>query len=574
MADQLLFNPRTYDPAHFDSETRRLLRATVDWFEERGKRRLIEDYRTRAWLGDFLAFAAKEGLFATFLTPSSAAGEGEPDKRWDTARIAALNEILGFYGLDYWYAWQVTILGLGPVWQSDNAAARSRAAELLTQGEVFAFGLSEKAHGADIYSTDMLLEPDGNGGFRATGSKYYIGNGNAAALVSVFGRRTDVEGPDGYVFFAADSRHPAYRLVKNVVDSSKFVSEFRLEDYPVAAEDVLHTGRAAFDAALNTVNVGKFNLCTASIGICEHAMYEAVTHAHNRILYGRPVTAFPHVRRALTDAYVRLVGMKSFSDRAVDYFRSAGPGDRRYLLFNPMTKMKVTTEGEKVIDLMWDVIAAKGFEKDNYFAQAAVEIRGLPKLEGTVHVNLALILKFMRGHLLDPVEYPGVPTRHDRADDDFLFRQGPARGLGSVRFHDWRPAFDAYAHLSNVTRFREQADALCEFVITAAPDAEQGRDLDLVLAVGQLFALVVHGQLVLEQAALTGLDEDVLDELFAVLVRDFSAHAVELHGKDSATEQQRDWALASVRRPVVDEARTRRVWQRVEALSGAYEMAP
>ncbi|MFF5786127.1 acyl-CoA dehydrogenase family protein [Streptomyces sp. NPDC012693] len=574
MADPLLFNPHTYDPAHFDPETRRLLRATVDWFEARGKRRIIEDYRSRAWLGDFLAFAAEEGLFATFLTPSSAAGEQEGDKRWDTARIAALNEILGFYGLDYWYAWQVTILGLGPVWQSDNAAARTRAAELLGQGEVFAFGLSEKSHGADIYSTDMLLEPDGEGGFRATGSKYYIGNGNAAGLVSVFGRRTDVEGPDAYVFFAADSRHPAYHLVKNVVDSSKYVSEFRLEEYPVAAEDVLHTGRAAFDAALNTVNVGKFNLCTASIGICEHAMYEAVTHAQNRILYGRPVTAFPHVRRELTDAYVRLVGMKLFSDRAVDYFRTAGPDDRRYLLFNPMTKMKVTTEGEKVIDLMWDVIAAKGFEKDNYFAQAAVEIRGLPKLEGTVHVNLALILKFMRNHLLDPVAYEAVPTRLDAADDTFLFRQGPARGLGSVRFHDWRAAYDAYRHLPNVARLREQADALCEFVVKAAPDEEQSRDLDLLLAVGQLFALVVHGQLVLEQAALTGLDADVLDELFAVLVRDFSAHAVELHGKDSATEQQQHWALGAVRRPVVDEARSERVWQHVEALSGAYEMTP
>ncbi|WP_399921248.1 acyl-CoA dehydrogenase family protein [Streptomyces kanamyceticus] len=575
MADALLFNPRTYDPTHFDPETRRLLRATVDWFEARGKRKLIEDYRSRVWLADFLEFAAKEGLFATFLTPASAAEDGS-DKRWDTARIAALNEIFGFYGLDYWYAWQVTILGLGPVWQSDNAAARERAGELLAQGEVFAFGLSEKAHGADIYSTDMLLEPDsdGAGGFRATGSKYYIGNGNAAGLVSVFGRRTDVEGPDGYVFFAADSRHEAYHLVKNVVDSSKYVSEFRLEDYPVGPEAVLHTGRAAFDAALNTVNVGKFNLCTASIGICEHAMYEAVTHAHHRILYGRPVTAFPHVRRELTDAYVRLVGMKLFSDRAVDYFRSAGPDDRRYLLFNPMTKMKVTTEGEKVIDLMWDVIAAKGFEKDNYFAQAAIEIRGLPKLEGTVHVNLALILKFMRNHLLDPAEYAPVPTRLDAADDAFLFRQGPARGLGAVRFHDWRAAYDAYASVANVARFREQADALCEFVTTAAPDEEQSRDLDLLLAVGQLFALVVHGQLILEQARLTGLDEDVLDELFAVLVRDFSAHAVELHGKDSATEEQQRWALGAVRRPVVDEARSARVWETVESLAGAYEMAP
>ncbi|HCA87457.1 MAG TPA: acyl-CoA dehydrogenase [Streptomyces sp.] len=580
--DPLLFHPHSYDPAHFDPETRRLLRATVDWFETRGKKQLIEDYRSRAWLDDFLAFAAKERLFATFLTPAAEAGKAAEDsgKRWDTARIAALNEIFGFYGLDYWYAWQVTILGLGPVWQSDNADARARAAELLEQGQVFAFGLSEKTHGADIYSTDMVLTPngnpnaDGNAGFTATGSKYYIGNGNAAGLVSVFGRRADIEGPDGYVFFAADSRHSAYHLVKNVVDSSKYVSEFRLDGYPVRAADVLHTGRAAFDAALNTVNVGKFNLCTASIGICEHAMYEAVTHAHNRILYGRPVTVFPHVRRELTDAYVRLVGMKLFSDRAVDYFRSAGPDDRRYLLFNPMTKMKVTTEGEKVIDLMWDVIAAKGFEKDTYFAQAATEIRGLPKLEGTVHVNLALILKFMGNHLLDPADFPPVPARRDAADDAFLFDQGPARGLGAVRFHDWRTAYDGYASVPNVARFREQADALCALISTAPPGEEQREDLDLLLAVGQLFALVVHGQLILEQARLTGLDTAVLDELFGVLVRDFSAHAVELHGKDSATAVQQEWALGAVRRPVADAERSGRVWDRVEALAGSYEMAP
>src|SRR3989442_12491801 len=113
----------------------------------------------------------------------------------------------------------------------------------------------------------MVLTPAGDG-FRATGGKYYIGNGNLAGMVSVFGRRADVEGPDGYVFFAADSGHPAYNLVKNVVNSQNFVSEFRLEDYPVLQEDVLHTGKDAFYAALNTVNVGKFNLGFASIGIC------------------------------------------------------------------------------------------------------------------------------------------------------------------------------------------------------------------------------------------------------------------------------------------------------------------
>ena len=167
-----------------------------------------------------------------------------------------------------------------------------RAADLLDEGAIFAFGLSEREHGADIYSTDMILTPDGDGGFTASGGKYYIGNGNQAGMVSVFGRRADVEGADGYVFFAADSRHPNYRLIKNVVNSQSYVSQFELDDYPVTPEDVLHTGKDAFYAALNTVNVGKFNLGFASTGICEHAFYEAITHAHNRILYGNRVTEF------------------------------------------------------------------------------------------------------------------------------------------------------------------------------------------------------------------------------------------------------------------------------------------
>ncbi|MEV6876414.1 acyl-CoA dehydrogenase [Amycolatopsis sp. NPDC051128] len=568
----MLLNPHEYDPAHFDAETRRLLRATIDWFEQRGKAKLTEDYHARAFYADFLEFAGKEGLFSTFLTPAANAG-GHPDKRWDTSRVAALSEILGFYGLNYWYPWQVTILGLGPVWQSGNDVARRRAAAALDAGGVGAFGLSEKEHGADIYSSDMVLTRDGDG-YRATGSKYYIGNGNCARTVSVFGRIDGVEGPDQYVFFYADSEHPNYHVVKNVVPSQMYVAEFRLEDYPVHADDILHVGAEAFSAALNTVNIGKFNLCFGGIGMATHSLYEAITHAHNRVLYGKPVTGFPHVRREFVEAYARLIGMKLFSDRAVDYFRSAHAEDRRYLLFNPITKMKVTTEAQKVIGLVADVVAAKGFEADTYLAMSKNDIDGLPKLEGTVAVNLALIAKFMPAYLFAPQEYAPVPTRTDAADDEFLFRQGPARGLSKVRFHDWKTAYAQAAHIPNVALFTEQAGALVKLLTEAAPDEAQQADLDFGLALAELFTLVVYGQLILEQARITGLDEEVVDQIFAVLVQDFSAAAVDLNGKASSTEAQQAIALAALRKPVVDAGRFENVWARVRDLSGVYAMHP
>ncbi|WP_431969297.1 acyl-CoA dehydrogenase family protein [Nocardia sp. bgisy134] len=579
--EALLFNPATYDPQHFDAETRRLLKATIEWFESRGKRQLLADDQSAVFTADFLEFVAKEKLFATFLTPAAYA-DGDSNRRWDAARNAALSEIFGFYGLAYWYAEQVTILGLGPIWQSDNEAAKRRAAADLADGQVMAFGLSEQSHGADIYNTDMVLTPtepgsaDAEAGilFRANGVKYYIGNGNVASMVSVFSRRGDIEGADGYIWFAADSRHENYHLIDNVVAEQMYVSTFRLENYPVRAEDILHTGPEAFSAALNTVNVGKFNLCHGGIGMVEHSFYEAITHANNRVLYGKHVTDFPHVRGNFVDAYSRIVAMKLFSDRAVDYFRTASLDDRRYLLFNPMTKSKVTSEGEVVMTLLLDVLAAKGFEKNTYFNEVQRLINTLPRLEGTVHVNVGQILKFLPNYLFNAKDYPEVGTRLDAADDEFFWRQGPARGAGRVQFADWNPVYEKHSDVANVARFYEQAKALRELLATAAPDEAQQQDLDFMLTIGHLFSLVVYGQLILEQAAITGLDRDVLDQIFDFQIRDFNTHATTLYGKASATSAQREWAVAALRTPSVDRERFDRVWAQVASYDGAYEMRP
>lgn len=576
-ARPLLLNPHSFDPPRLDAESRRQLRALIDWFEQRGKDRLLRDDLDAAWVSDFLDFVKQERLFATFLTPSEFSG-GDADKRWDTSRNAVLSEILGFYGLSYWYAEQVTILGLGPIWQSDNVKAKEKAAAQLEAGGVMAFALSEREHGADIYNTDLLLTPAENDSegvlFRASGEKYYIGNGNVAGMVSVFSRRTDVDGAEGYVWFVADSGHENYELIGNVVHGQMFVSTFRLNDYPVYEEDILCTGPEAFSAALNTVNVGKFNLCSGSIGMCEHAFYEAITHANNRILYGNPVTVFPHVRANFVDAYSRLIAMKLFSDRAIDYFRSASLEDRRYLLFNPVTKSKVTSEGEKVVTLLWDVLAAKGFEKNTYFSEVVRLIGALPRLEGTVHVNVAQILKFMPNYMFNPAGYPQIGTRDDAADDVFFWHQGPVGGASKVQFADWAPVYERNTGIPNVGRFFEQVTAFKELLATAAPDQDQRSDLDFVLVIGHLFSLVVYGQLILEQAELTGLDADLTDQIFDVMIRDFSAYAVELHGKPSSTTDQQAWALSAIRKPVTDSARFDRVWHEVAAYDGAYEMNP
>lgn len=149
--------------------------------------------------------------------------------------------------------------------------------------------------------------------------------------------------------------------------------------------------------------------------------------------------------------------------------------------------MKVTSQGEKVIALLHEVIAAKGYEQDTYFEMAIRDIDMLPKLEGTEHVNMALIIKFP----------------------------------------DYRLAYQG-VDLPNVLVFRQQVELFRRLLMKAPPSPEQAANVDYMLAAGELFTLAAYAQLVLENARLLAVDDEVLNYIFYFLVRDFSAGALRM----------------------------------------------
>ena len=568
-----LIQPKKYQCLMADEGSRAIMDKTVAFFETMGKERLLDDFNKKVWYKEFVDFIGKEQVFAKLLTPKEYA-DGDPDCRWDTARNSEYSELLAFYGLGYWYCFQVTILGLGPIWMSPNEKAKRKAAKLLKEGAIFAFGLSERTHGADIYSTETALTPKEDGTWVANGEKYYIGNGNEAEMVSTLGKVKD--GTDDYTFFVTNYHNKAYELKKNVISHQEYVSNFALHDYPITGDDILSRGPHSWDSALNTVNIGKFNIGPASLGVAEHCFYEAITHASNRILYGMRVTDMPHVRKNFMDAWLRLVAMKGYQRRSTDYFRGANANDRRYLLYNPTSKMKVTLQAEDVINLLWDVVAARGFEKDTYFHMAVADIRGPSKLEGTVHVNVQLIRKFMKNYFFNPVEY--TPTEPDFSlnDDMFLFNQGPTKGLGSVQFHDYKPVFEANKDLPNVAAFISQIEIFKEMLEKAGPDKMQDMDPSFSLPLGEMFSIVVYGQLILEQAKFDNIDPDILNQIFDFMVRDFALFSLQIYYNHNTKDEQRTFCKKIMLiKPVADPEQYNRVWEKyVFVLNGEYEMNP
>ena len=566
-----LLQPNKYKSLMSDEGSRAIMDKTIAFFEKMGKTRLLDDYNKKVWYREFVDFIGNEHIFAKLLTPKQYAG-GDPDCRWDTARNCEFSELLAFYGLGYWYCFQVTILGLGPIWMSPNEKAKQKAAKLLKDGAIFAFGLSERAHGADIYSVEATLTPKDGGTFVANGEKYYIGNGNEAEMVSTLGKVKD--GTDDYTFFVTNYRHKAFELKKNVISHQEYVANFAMHDYPITADDILSRGPHAWDSALNTVNIGKFNIGPASLGIAEHCFYEAITHASNRILYGMKVTDMPHVRKNFMDAWLRLIGMKLYQRRSTDYFRGANENDRRYLLYNPTSKMKVTLQSEEVVNLLWDVIAAKGFEKDTVFHMAAADVRGPSKLEGTVHVNVQLIRKFMKNYFFNAAEYAPAAPNFSSNDDSFLFNQGATKGLGKVQFHDYKPVFEANKSLPNVATFIKQIEIFKEMLEKAGPDAVQDMDPTFSLPLGEMFSIVVYGQLILEQAKFVNMDKDIINQIFDFMVRDFAHFALQIYGNHTTSDKQREYCTKIMLiKAVPNLEQYNKIWEKyVFALNGEYAM--
>ena len=95
------------------------------------------------------------------------------------------------------------------------------------------------------------------------------------------------------------------------------------------------------------------------------------------------------------------------------------------------------------------------------------------------------------------------------------------------------------------------------------------------MAVGEIFTLVVYAQLLLENAAIYEIDPALVNQIFDVLVRDFSRQAVELHGKPTSTPAQMEHCLRMIRKPVADPEATAQVWkEHVLPLADRYQMNP
>ena len=557
-------------------------RTLLQFFQTKGLAAIKEEDRRELWYADWIKFQAKEGLYAKVLSPAAFSTRGT---FFDLLRYARFLEVFASCSPAHGYSLQVTFLGLFAVLMGTNEALKREAVARLEAGELLAFAVSEQAHGSDLMANEFRFTPlpspagaaPGPRPLEAGGTKHYIGNSNVASIIATLGRMDAAGDPLlaarlGRVPFVLAALRPARgtaawseQKIHTLGVRAAHVGAFEVKQHLLTDADVIAQGRAAWDAVFGTVTLGKFFLGFGSIGICERALAEASTHLCQRILYGKPAIEMEHLQHMMAEAYARLLAMKLYAYRTLDYVHAASAEDRRYQLFCAVQKAKISTEGVKVMELISQCIGARGFEGDTFCEMALRDAPLIPGLEGSMHINLLLALQFLPRYFERAAPVTTVPSV---VGGEVASRENPylmtARtgATHSIRFHWFLQPYRAFRAQPNVVLFARQAACFRRFVKALGGRADR-TDLRASVALGKCMATLAYAQLIAENAARLALPEALVGCLFALQVNDMNHAAMELSATGVMDER---WTKKMIKVPRHSDTGWTQVAQAVRAL--------
>ena len=122
--------------------------------------------------------------------------------------------------------------------------------------------------------------------------------------------------------------------------------------------------------------------------------------------------------------------------------------------------------------------------------------------------------------------------------------------------------------------FIKQIEIFKEMLEKAGPDKVQDMDPTFSLPLGEMFSIVVYGQLILEQAKFDNMDLDIINQIFDFMVRDFAHFALQIYGNHTTKDEQRAYCTKIMLiKAVSNPEQYNKIWEKyVVALNGEYAM--
>lgn len=289
--------------AYIISEEAQELLGMVKTFCEKEVKEQAKEYdRTGEWPGA-LYEKAMEMQLHMLEVPEEYGGMG-----LSRVDVAALMEEMAKADAGFATTISASGLGLKPVLLAGSQEQKERVCQLIEEGGLGAFCLTEPNAGSDPGAGKSTAKKDGDG-YILNGRKCFITNGGVAAFYCVAAKTDKTAGARGLSMFLVEAGTPGlsagHEEDKLGIRGSN-TCDVVLEDCRVPASALIGQEGQGYSIAMKTLDQARAWMGCLSVGIAQRGLEEAVAYGRERVQFGRPILANQGLQFKVADMAIKI----------------------------------------------------------------------------------------------------------------------------------------------------------------------------------------------------------------------------------------------------------------------------
>ncbi len=259
-----------------------------------------------------------------------------------------------------------------------------------------AFALSEPEAGSDPAAMRTAAARTA-GGWRLSGTKQWITNGDRAGAMVVWAITDPAAGHKGITAFVADGKAPGVsvaRLEDKLGLHGSSTAQLVLDGVELPGDAILGAPGRGFALAMMALDGGRIGIASQAIGIARGALEAAIRYAGERQTFGQPIIKHQAIGAMLADAATWLDAATLMTLRAAQLKQDRQPFSQQAA----MAKLFATEHAWKICDIALQVHGGYGYVRDFPVERALRDVRVTRIYEGTSEIQRIVIARnLLRG---------------------------------------------------------------------------------------------------------------------------------------------------------------------------------
>jgi len=338
---------------------------------------------------ELVARAADMGLAAMTLPPPVGGGQA-----YITSALAI--EILAAASATFAVILSVTnALVAEPIAMFGTEAQRAAWLPRLASGQLLgAFALSEEDAGSDAANQRTRAEAE-ESGYRLSGHKVWVANGEAADVAIVFAATGDDGTRRRITAFLVPLNAPGVgrRSCDSLGVRGLGCVDLTFTDVRLPAEARLGGDGQGFALAMRALQGGRIVIAAQALGVGQAALEEALAYTRTRRAFGQPIGQFQAIQFQLADLATRLEAARMLMWRAADLYDRAP----RVAKEAAMAKLEASEAAHAAADRAMQILASSGYRRGSHLERLFRDVRAAEIYQGTSEVQRLVIAKELLG---------------------------------------------------------------------------------------------------------------------------------------------------------------------------------